>query len=114
EMSEGVEEVEGGRHAELADPVRRPSGDVLSVDQDATFLRGVEAGDHVEERRLAGAVRADDPDDLGRRHGYADLLDGREAAESLGDRVKLQHGDDAARRARRASRRRPPGPPDPT
>src|SRR3989441_12741093 len=41
------------------------------------------AGDQVEERGLAGAVRADDQAPLARRHLQGDVADGRQAAERL-------------------------------
>ena len=41
-------------------------GDVLPVDQDAALLQRVEAQEQIDERRLAGARRADQPDLLAR------------------------------------------------
>ena len=45
-------------------PVRRPARDVAALEQHAPLRRPVEAAEDVDERRLAGAVRADQPDDL--------------------------------------------------
>ena len=47
--------------------------------------RVVDAGDDVEERRLAGAVRADEADDRALRDVEADVVDRHEAAEPLRD-----------------------------
>ena len=47
-----------------AAPVRRPAGDVAALELDGAFGRPVEAAEHVHERRLAGAVRPDEADDL--------------------------------------------------
>ena len=45
--------------------------------------RLVQPGEHVEERRLAGAVGADDRDDRALRHAEGDVVDGGQAAEDL-------------------------------
>ena len=45
--------------AALGDRMWRPTGDVLAVELDQPARRFVHAGEHVEERRLAGAVRTD-------------------------------------------------------
>ena len=42
------------------DGARRQPGDVLAVEDDAAAVRRDAAGEHVEARRLAGAVRAHD------------------------------------------------------
>ena len=47
-----------------AAPVRRPVRDVAAREQHRPGGRPVEPAEHVHERRLAGAVRADQPDDL--------------------------------------------------
>ena len=48
------------------------------------------AADHVEERGLAGAVRANQRVTRARLHGERHLVDGLEAAKVAGDAVKLQ------------------------
>ena len=68
-----------GRHvAEQADVLERPgdpeaddlvglaAGDLRAVEHDPALGRDVQAGDHVEERRLAGAVGPDEADDARR------------------------------------------------
>src|SRR5205085_1103799 len=47
--------------------------------------RVVDAGDHVEERGLSGAVRPDEADDRALRDREVDAADRDEAAEPLGD-----------------------------
>ena len=54
----------------------------------AAFVRRHRAGDHVEQRRLAGAVRADHGEDHALRHVEADGVDGDEAAETLADAAR--------------------------
>ena len=61
----------------------RLRGDVAALERDAPGVRLVEARDHVEQRGLAGAVRADDGDDaaLGDVDRY--VVDRGDAAEAL-------------------------------
>ena len=54
-------------------------------EHDRARIRRHCAGDHVEQRRLAGAVRADDGEDRARRHRKADPVDRDQAAEALAD-----------------------------
>ena len=52
------------RDPELHDLVRGPIRDLLALEADRSPPRAVEAVDRAERRRLAGAVRADQRDDL--------------------------------------------------
>jgi hypothetical protein len=63
--------------------VRRKRGDVLAVEHDPPAGGLVDAGDHVEECRLAGPVRADQADDRVPPDGEVDRVDGDQAAEFL-------------------------------
>src|SRR5690606_14959970 len=65
------------------------------MEREAAGARSVEAGQAVEDRRLAGTVRADDRGDLARARGERDVVDGDEAAEA--------HGQMLDRQERRAS-----------
>ncbi len=57
----------------------------VTVGEDHPPLRGpVDAGDAVEERGLAGAVRTDDAHDALALDADVDALEGLEAAEVLG------------------------------
>src|SRR4029450_8157087 len=67
----------------LGDRVRRLAGDLVAVEDDHAPGRLVDAGDHVEERRLAGAVRADQADDRALGDGEVYAGDGDEPAELL-------------------------------
>ncbi len=69
--------------AELRDPVGRLVRDVVAVELDHARRRLVDAREHVEERRLARAVRADQADDRLARDDEVDVVDGDEAAELL-------------------------------
>ena len=55
---------------------------------DLAGCRIVDAGDDVEERRLAGTVRADEADDRLLRDREVDVVDGDEPAEALGDSAR--------------------------
>jgi hypothetical protein len=52
------------RQARAPAALRRPARDLAALELDRAARREVEAGDQVDERRLAGAVRTDQPDDL--------------------------------------------------
>src|SRR3546814_17211033 len=58
---------------------------------DRAGIRLLLAGDHLEQRRLAGAVGADDADDRARRRDEAQVVDQQAVAEALGDVVELDH-----------------------
>ena len=80
-------------------------GDVVAVEHDRAVVGGQEAGDEVEQRRLAGAVGPDEPEDLARvRASKRDVVDGGDAAEALGDAADLEH-DGVASAGRSTGRR---------
>ena len=62
-------------------PVRRVVGDVAAAQPDPPAGRPVEAGQQVEERGLAGPVRADDPQELALERLERDVGDDRRAAD---------------------------------
>ena len=66
--------------------------DVLAGKPHPALLRRIEAGDQIEQRGLAGAVRTDDREHQARRHRQAHVVDRVHAAE--GDRQVLG-GEDA-------------------
>ncbi len=61
------------------------------ADADRTAVRLFLAGDHLEQRRLAGAVRADNADDAAGRQLDRQVVDQRAALEALGDAFHLDH-----------------------
>ena len=65
--------------------VHRIVGDVGVVQQDAARIRRGQPHDHRERRRLAGAVRPEQADDLARRDLELDALDHRATAVRLGE-----------------------------
>src|SRR5207245_10945293 len=62
-----------------------------------------EAGEHVHQRRLAGAVGADDRDELARAHAQADAIERARLAVELPHVHRLEQRHDAG--ARRGSTR---------
>ena len=64
------------------------------ADAELAAVRLLLARDHPEERRLAGAVRADHADDAARRQRERQVLDEQPVAEALRDAVGLD--DDVA------------------
>src|SRR4029078_8400091 len=73
-----------------------------AVDVDLTRVRAVRAGDALDARRLAGAVVADEPEDLAGVQREADVAERADGAVRLRRRAQL---DDRARPAPRAARR---------
>ena len=72
------------REAEVRDPIGTQLVDGEAVEGDAALVDLVEAGDAVEEGRLAGAVGPDDADDGALVDGEVQGIDGQQAAEALG------------------------------
>ena len=77
--------------------------DRLAVDGDAAGGRLMHAGDQLHQRRLAGAIVADQRHDLAGVEVERELFDGDEAAELLAHPLEAEHrpevGRDCSRRA---------------
>src|SRR6266496_1763535 len=73
--------LERARQAGARPSMSAPAGDVAIAELDRARVRQVEAGEHVHERRLAGAVRPDQTDDLPRVELERDLLQRLDACE---------------------------------
>jgi len=93
--------LEGARDAELGEPARGQVGDVASLERDAAAVRMVEAADHVEDGRLAGAVGADDRQDLALLGLERHPRHGLHAAERLGRLADLEERAHDSHRFRR-------------
>ena len=70
-----------------ADVQRR---DLLAAEHDGAGRRPLEAGEHVDERRLAGAVRADQPEDLALPQLEVDAVERLDAADVHADVSRLE------------------------
>src|SRR5882724_11444081 len=81
---EGARDAEGG-HVDGLEP-----GAVLSLEENPSCLRVIEAADGVEERRLPCSVGADDGDDLPAMDVHAHLAQGLDGPEAHGDRLDTQ------------------------
>ena len=64
---------------------------VVAADLDHAARRLEDAGDHAQRRRLAGAVGAEEAEQLARRHLEIDAVDGGEAAVALGQVRETYH-----------------------
>ena len=62
---------------------------LLAVDPDLAFVGLQQAEQYVHQRRLAGAILADDGVDLAALDGEVDAVIGDERTETLGDRFQL-------------------------
>ena len=82
EAADEADVLEGAADAADRALVGPQVGHVLAADADVARGRRVEAGHAVEERGLAGAVGADEADDLVLVDGEADVLQGLQAAEA--------------------------------
>ena len=86
-------DLEAASHAEAGVLFGRGAGDVVALEADGAGGGREVAGDAVEEGALAGAVGADEADDVALRHGQAGAVDGAEGAELHDDVGCLkQHG----------------------
>ena len=89
-LASGPDLLPGADHAEPADRVGLEAVDAGPLEEHVALGGRVVAGDAVEEGGLAGAVGADQPDDLAEADVEADVGVGGEAAEVLGDVLDLE------------------------
>jgi hypothetical protein len=81
EAAERFEALERARDAEPRPPVGPAPGDIGAVEPHATTAGRLQAGDDVEERRLAGAVRPDEPGHASFGDRERRVVDRQQAAE---------------------------------
>ena len=79
---EELDVLERARDPELDHPARRGAQGRAAVEDDVAGVEPVEPGDDVERRRLAGAVRADEPGDRPLRDVQGDVVEGDDPAEA--------------------------------
>ena len=91
------------------DPVRRRREQALALEAELAGVRPVQARDHVERRRLAGAVRADQPDDLALADVERDVVERDDPAEAAGDVANLEQRHGRSTLRSRASKWKPDG-----
>src|SRR5690606_33782251 len=85
------------------DFVRAQVADILALEQDTPAVDLEKAGDAVEQRRLAGTVRADQTEQFALIKFKTDILQGGDAEEVLGQILDLEY-----RRSLRLHRASPP------
>src|SRR5215510_7377296 len=98
--AENARLLERAHKAELGDAVGFQAVQAGATEDDLAYSRREIAGDRIERRRLAGAVGADEGENLPLPHLEAQVVDGEEAAEV--DRQPLD--DEAGVSLRRAGR----------
>ncbi|MEI9984765.1 MAG: hypothetical protein WDN69_17085 [Aliidongia sp.] len=66
-LAEQAQDLEGAPDPQAVSAMRRQGGDVLAAIEDAPGIRRMLAGNDIDQRGLAGAVRADQAAALARR-----------------------------------------------
>jgi hypothetical protein len=72
--------------------MRRRSPDLNTRDPDLAGVARIRAGEDLHERGLAGAVLADQPDDLAARHRQVDPAQGVHPGKPFVDAAQVEHG----------------------
>src|SRR5262245_22681949 len=100
ELAERAGDLERPRHAAVADLVGGEPAELGAAEPDRPRGGDEGPGDAVEQRGLARAVRADEPEDLALVHLERDLVQGGEPAEALGHAGEAEHAGASVWRAR--------------
>ena len=95
EAREGLHDLERAREAAAADFKGLEAVDAFALEEDLPSRGRVVAVDDVEDGRLAGAVRADEPEDLPLLDRKGHVADGLEAAETFRDVLQLEEAHEA-------------------
>ena len=82
EIAEDTAKLERARDATGRQFLRRKTGDDLPIETDLAGIGPVEPGHEIEQRGLAGAVRADDADQIALGEVEIDAVDGGQSAEA--------------------------------
>jgi hypothetical protein len=76
--------LEGPADSLPADLEGLDTADILPLETNGPHGEGIEAGDHIKEGRLPGAIGSDEADDLSRGNLEVDPVQSRQAAEVFG------------------------------
>src|SRR3954447_25708767 len=90
EVLDQADLLERATDAETGSRAGAEGGDVAAVEEHVSAARSDEARHGVEERRLAGAVGADETSDDTGLHRQVDAVNGGEAAEAHGQIAYLE------------------------
>src|SRR5262249_20145759 len=101
ERGEDARDLEGASDAVAYDLRRREPGKLDAVEPDLARVRPQGAGDQVEERALARAVRADHGGERAVREIERDVVGRLHAAKGLCEVADLQHGQRSSPASRR-------------
>src|SRR6202049_1942828 len=85
-------DLEGAADAAVDDPVRRKACEFDTVELHRARTRREGAGEHVEDRALARAVRTDQAENFAPIDLERHIVDGLEAAKPLDQALNYQHG----------------------
>jgi hypothetical protein len=96
-----ADELEGAAHPQRGAGVRRQAGDVDAEQLDPPGVGGERAGQSVEHRRLAGAVRAHEADDRAAVDAQVGVVHRLQPAEADAHAGGLQHGHPGPRLGQR-------------
>jgi len=91
-------------------PIGRHASDILTVQQDASLVRGLEAGEQAQQRGLAATGRSEQGEKLARENIQGHALNGGDTGEALAHAVEP---DQRPRRGVRPRRERPSRIPSP-
>src|SRR5215813_7416293 len=116
ERGKNLRHLERARNPQLRDLARRSACDFLVLEEDRALARFQMPGDHVDESRLAGAVRADHADGLLGRHTDGNVARGYQRTEGLFQIANRENGRAAGSHgfAPARPRRRPMSEPSPS
>ncbi len=90
-VREQLDRLEGPGQPGPCPPYRRPSGDGLPVEQHLARRRLGEAGDDVQQGRLARAIGADQPQHLARLNAQVDVAERLHPTETDAEITHLKH-----------------------
>ena len=83
----------GLEHHVHGPPVGRHRREILAPQQDAPARRRLEAGEEPQQGALAATRRTEQAEKLALENGEAEIVDGGDAAETLGDMIEADQGD---------------------
>ena len=106
EPLEQIGDLERAGDAAGAKAIRREAVDPLAAQQDLAGIRRIQAGDDIEQRGLAGAVRADQRLEPRRHHGQRHVGDRPQPPEALVDGAAFEQRRGGAIGRARAQKRR--------
>ena len=84
-------DLKGSSDAQPGYLVRPKAGDILSVEDHASPIRGVDPGHQVKERRFSAAVGSDDPENRPLFHREREVVYGHHSAKGFFQFLRFQY-----------------------